>query len=106
MTTLSLPVQPPMWELAHFRVPRSELHSRIGAPHFTETDSSRTFGGAEDCWAFVSATGQRIMLLLRVPYEEAAVLADPPDVTAALSALALAISDSPVTQLDRAYPYT
>ena len=93
-----------MWELAYFSISRAELHARIGTPHFTEINSSRLRGGDEDVWAFVSPGGQRLLLLLDVPSERAAILADPPDASAALAALSEATSGLLVTQFDRAYP--
>jgi hypothetical protein len=56
-------------------------------PHYVEKDSTRTMGGEEDCWAFETNTGQRIVLLLRVPYCLAVVLCDPPNGESALEAL-------------------
>ena len=105
MTTLALPVQPPIWQLGHISVSREVLRGRIGLPQYTETDDYRTFGGEEDYWAFLTTSWQRILLQLRVPYEEAIIVADPPDLDAALIALKAAIGDSVVTRLDRAYTF-
>src|SRR5262245_20532157 len=106
MQPLAFPVKLPMWQLASFKIDRPALRTRIGPPHIVETDGSRTHGGEEDCWAFVTPSGQRVVLTLRVPYQEAVIFADPPDVRAALEAFAGAIADSSVSILDRPYPET
>jgi hypothetical protein len=61
----------------------------LGEPHFIETDSTRTYGGDEDSWAFVLPSGQRCVVLLRVPYDHAIIYADPPALEPVLSALGI-----------------
>jgi hypothetical protein len=48
-------------------------------------------GGEEDIWAFDTGTGQRVGLLLRVPYKLVVVFSDVPNTELALAALADAI---------------
>ena len=106
MKVLPLPVKLPIWQLASFKIDRTSLRARIGEPHYVEVDGSRTFGGEEDCWAYISSSGQRVMLTLRVPYKEAVIFADPPDAKGAIAALSAAIGDCAVSVLDRPYAET
>lgn len=94
LTPLPMPVSLPFWTVGAFSVTREILRVRIGPPHYVETDGLRTFGGEEDWWSFTNGKGLRLLILLQVPYEQAVVLADPPDCLQAESALAQAISDS------------
>ncbi len=94
LVLLPMPVQLPFWAIGGFDVTREILHSRIGTPHYIETDGLRTFGGEEDWWAFVNDDGQRLMVCLQAPYKKANLYADPPDCVAAESALARAIGNS------------
>ena len=91
---LPFPVAPPFWTIGGFAVTREVLRSRIGAPHFVETDDLRTYGGDEDWWGFTTEDGQRLLICLQVPYRDAAVFADPPDFVRAEAALTRAIGDS------------
>ena len=100
---MPLPAKLPIWQLASFKIDRDSLRERIGSPHRVEKDSSRTFGGEEDCWGFVTDSSQRIVLALRAPYQEAVIYADPPDATRAIDALSAVIGDSAVSILDRPY---
>ena len=97
---LSMPVALPIWGLAEFRITRPELRELLGEPHYIETDSFRTFGGEEDSWAFALPSGQRVVVVLRVPYHGAVLYGDPPELSPILSALGLSSDDS------RLYPYT
>ncbi len=75
---------PELWQVctAH-KVDRQGIRNHLGAPAFVETDSSRTFGGEEDWWAFQAATGSIVAVILRVPYEDAAVcISEPSDLNA------------------------
>lgn len=69
----------------------------LGEPHFIEKESARTFGGDEDAWAYTLSTGQRVVVLLRVPYNVAVICADPPDLEPVLRALKISPSDSRLT---------
>ncbi len=84
-------MQPPLWGVAEFKTTRETLRSALGSPHHLEKDYRRTMGGEEDAWYFETETGQRIVLLLRVPYQLAVVLCDPPNGDTALEALATAV---------------
>jgi hypothetical protein len=63
---------PPLWEVGWVRgIERHTLRERLGAPHLVETDTTRTFGGEEDWWAFKTAEDKVIAVCLRVPYQDA-----------------------------------
>lgn len=94
MVPLSLPLSLPLWELAAFQATRPEMHSLLGAPHFIETDSTRTAGGEEDGWAFLLPSGQRILVILAVPYSKVKIIADPPEITQVLESLGIFPEDS------------
>jgi hypothetical protein len=79
MTPLPLPLRPPFYEMGMLRASRSELRSVLGTPHHVETDCTRTSGGEEDTWAFLLPSGQRVAIVLRVPYQAALVYAYPAD---------------------------
>lgn len=51
----------------------------LGEPHYTEIDSSRTYGGQEDWWGFKMPSGQSAVICLRVPYQDAVIMTDVPD---------------------------
>jgi len=76
-----------MWELGQFRITRSEMREMLGEPDFVETDSTRTYGGEEDVWAFALESRQRTLVVLRVPYHMAVFSADPPNLEPLLDAL-------------------
>ena len=78
----------PYW-VAHFRSTREQLRGVFGAPHYVETDSTRTAGGDEDNWAWELPTGQRVLIVLAVPYQAARVLSDPPDAEQAVAAVGI-----------------
>ncbi len=94
MNPLPLPAKLPIWAVAGFKVDRPTLRSRLGPPHHVETDYRRTYGGEADAWGLVSDSGQRIVVVLRVPYELAVIYSDPPDAHAAMTALQSIIQDS------------
>jgi hypothetical protein len=94
----------PLWELAVIKVDRATLRSRLGQPHYIETNTLRTFGGEEDHWGYRSELGQRLSLILRVPYNDAVIYADPADTATAIVALAHAIGDSKVLIHGHPYP--
>jgi len=83
-----------MPELASLSITREELRGLLGEPHFTETDSTRTFGGEEDAWAFTLDSGQRVLVVLRAPYRLAVIHADPPQLEPALHALHIRADDA------------
>jgi hypothetical protein len=93
MTTLPLPAKLPMWELCNFKITRPELRAMLGEPHFVETDSTRTYGGDEDAWAYTLPSGQRVVVVLRVPYHIAVFSADPPELDPFLEALHIQSDD-------------
>lgn len=86
---LPFPVRMKPYMVAGIKATRSELRNAFGCPHCVETDSTRTFGGDEDAWAWELPMGQRILVVLRVPYNVAILHADPPDPGAAVSALGI-----------------
>lgn len=69
----------------------------LGMPHFVETDSARTFGGDEDMWAWELPSGQRLLLVLQVPYGTVMLHCDPPDASPAVAALGI---DAAAQQLE------
>jgi hypothetical protein len=93
MTKLALPAKLPMWELCLLKITRPEMRAMLGEPHFVETDSSCTFGGEEDGWGFTLPSGQRVVIVLRVPYHDAVFSADPPDVRPVLEAFGIRADD-------------
>lgn len=76
---LPFPVRLKPYIVGGFRTKREEVRAALGLPHFVETDSTRTFGGDEDMWAWELPSGLRILLVLQVPYEKAVLHCDPPD---------------------------
>ncbi len=50
--------------------------------------------GEEDSWAFSLQSGQRVVVVLRVPYHGAVLYGDPPELPPILSALSLSSDDS------------
>lgn len=99
MNPLGLPLQLPLWELAQFRSSREHIWQLLGTPHYTEADSTRTFGGEEDAWGFLLPSGQRVLIAFRVPYGTAVICADPPSVAPVLAALGDSVSKLGVTVL-------
>lgn len=93
MTPLPMPLSPPLWGLASLAVTRPQLHAMLGSPHFVETDSLRTAGGDEDAWAYILDAGQRVLIVLEVPYHTARLIADPPEIGPVLRALGIAPDD-------------
>jgi hypothetical protein len=88
-TLLPFPVHMKPYMVAGIRATREELRAALGCPHYVETDSTRTFGGDEDNWAWELPLGQRVLLVLRVPYCVAILHSDPPDVTSVVAALGI-----------------
>jgi hypothetical protein len=76
---LPFPVQLVPWIVASFHGERGQLRALWGDPHFVEEDPFRTAGGEEDSWAWELPTGQRVLIVLAVPYKRAYVHCDPPD---------------------------
>jgi hypothetical protein len=75
--------------VAGFRATREESRIALGEPHFVEIDSTRTFGGDEDNWGWELPTGQRLLLVLQVPYCRIVLYCDPPDPQPAVVALGI-----------------
>lgn len=70
------------------------MRSRIGLPHFVETDGFRTFGGDEDWWFFLNENGQLLALCLHVPYKNVTVMTDRANCPSVEAELTQAIGDS------------
>src|SRR5262249_34530278 len=92
-TPLPFPVHMKPYMVVRLRATREELRSALGEPHFVETDSMRTFGGDEDNWAWELPSGQRVALVLRVPYGLAILHCDPPDPAPAIAALGIDVEN-------------
>src|SRR5262245_51854946 len=88
-TPLTFPVRLKPFMVAGIRATREELREDLGEPHFVETDSTRTFGGDEDNWAWELASGQRLLLVLQVRYQIAIVYCDPPDPKPVIAAIGI-----------------
>jgi len=88
---LSFPVQLKPYIVGGFLTDRDELRASFGQPHFIETDSTRTFGGDEDMWAWELPSGLRFLLVLQVPYGKAVLHCDPPDAIPVVAALGIDI---------------
>ena len=86
---LPFPVRLKPYIVARLRATREELRAVLGAPHFVETDSTRTFGGDEDDWGWELPSGQRVLLVLQVPYRVAVLYCDPPDPIPVVAALGI-----------------
>src|SRR5262245_13162992 len=84
---LPFPVRLKPYMVAMMTATRAELRATLGDPHFVETDSTRTYGGDEDNWAWELPSGQRFLLVLRVPYHVAVLYCDPPDPASTVVAL-------------------
>jgi hypothetical protein len=91
--------------VAKFKASRECMHSALGAPHFVETDSTRTFGGDEDAWAWRLPTGQQLLVILRVPYEDVIVHCDPPTAQSAIEALGIDVESQSVQFGEPYLPY-
>ncbi len=70
-------------------VERVALHAHLGMPAYVESDSSCTFGGEEDWWAYKTPSGETVAVCLRVPYRDAMVCASSPSGPAVAAARAL-----------------
>src|SRR6516162_9306933 len=92
-TLLPFPVHLKPYMVAGIRTTRAELRAMLGEPHFVETDSTRTYGGDEDAWAYTLPSGQRVVVVLRVPYHIAVFSADPPELDPFLEALHIQSDD-------------
>jgi hypothetical protein len=86
---LPFPVRLKPWIVGGFYSTREELRAALGMPHSVETDSTRTFGGDEDMWAWELPSGQRLLLILQVPYGTAMLHCDPPDANPVVAALGI-----------------
>lgn len=93
-TCLPFPVHLTPWAVARFRASRERMRAALGKPHFVEDDPTRTAGGDEDNWAWQLADGQRVLIVLAVPYHDATLYCDPPVAGRAVSALGLSTGDS------------
>ncbi len=86
---LPFPVHLKPYMVAGIKATREELRAAFGDPQYVETDSTRTFGGDEDSWAWELPSEQRLLLVLQVPYGNAALHCDPPDPHPVVAALGI-----------------
>lgn len=86
---LPLPVHLKPYIVGRLWATREELRAALGQPHYVETDSTRTLGGDEDDWAWELPSGLRLLLVLQVPYGQAMLCSDPPDLAAVVAALGI-----------------
>lgn len=86
---LSFPVHLKPYIVGGFHATREELRAALGTPHFVETDSTRTFGGDEDMWAWELPSGQRMLIVLQVPYEKVMLHCDPPNARPVVTSLGI-----------------
>ena len=75
--------------VAGWKATRAEMREAFGEPHYVETDSTKTFGGDEDYWAWDLESGERIAVVLRVPYCQVLAYCDPPNGKRVVEALGL-----------------
>ena len=66
-----------------------EVRKMLGEPHFTETDSTRTYGNNEDIWGFTLESGQHLVVCSQVPYGIVLLHGDKPELKEILQALIL-----------------
>ena len=81
--------KPVFWTVAGFKMANDEIKKILGDPHFTETDSTRTYGGDEDIWSFTLESGQHIGICSQIPYGVVLLHSDKPDLEEILEALEL-----------------
>ena len=98
---LPFPVRLKPYMVAGFKGTRDEFRASLGTPHFVETDSTRTFGGDEDMWAWELPSGLRFLLVLRVPYGDAVLYCDPPNPAGAVAALGIVAGKQQVKILEQ-----
>jgi hypothetical protein len=99
-----MPLPLPLWGLAWLELSRAEMHALLGEPHFVETDPTRTSGGEEEAWAYVLPSGQRVLIILAVPYHRVQLIADPPELSPVLTALKLGLDDPRLHRYAEPYP--
>lgn len=104
MTPLQLPLSLPLWELASLKADRPQMRDLLGEPHFVETDGRRTSGGDEDCWAYALPSGQRMLVILQVPYRSVQLIADPPDLGPVLEALGISPENPGLNRYPTPFP--
>ena len=68
------------------------------------TDSARTAGGEEDNWAYVLPSGQRVLIVLGVPYGHVRLISDPPELGPVLTALGITSDDPRLHRYPEPYP--
>jgi hypothetical protein len=86
---LPFPVRLKPYNVGGFHATRDELRAALGEPHFVETDSTRTFGGDENMWAWELPSGQRLLIVVQVPYGVVLIYCDPPDPEPVIGALGI-----------------
>jgi len=84
-------------------VEREKLRSSVGAPHYVESDSARTFGGEEDWWAYRLPEREVVVICLAVPYMEAQMLTSAPENASCTAALKALLGEWSLEFYDRAY---
>jgi len=104
MKRLQMPLSLPLWELAFLRATRPQMHALLGEPHFVETDSTRTAGGEEDAWAYLLPSGQRVLVILAVPYGRVRIIADPPEAGPVILSLGLTLDDPQLSCYAEPFP--
>ena len=81
--------KPVFWTVAGFKMANDEVRKRLGHPHFTETDSTRTYGGDEDIWGFALESGQHVCVCFQIPYGNVLIHSDKPNLGEILEVLDL-----------------
>jgi hypothetical protein len=99
-----MPLSLPLWELALLEASRPQMHALLGEPHLVETDSTRTAGGEEDAWAYLLPSGQRVLIILGVPYRHVRLIADPPELGPVLTTLGITLDDPRLRRHAEPYP--
>jgi hypothetical protein len=82
-TCLPFPVHMKRWAVVSFLATEEELRAAFGEPHFVEVEV------IEDNWAWVLPNGQRLRVVLEVPYDYVIVYCDPPVPHVAVTVLGL-----------------
>ena len=78
-TILETPTPFENWLVATLSITHDDAVAVLSHPHYIETDTYRTAGGAEDHWAFQFPCGTKVGIVLGVPYDHVHVYADPPN---------------------------
>jgi hypothetical protein len=90
---LPMPLEPPVWLVANWKISRYEMRVLLGEPHYIETDPSRTCGGEQDAWAYTLPSGHRVIVVVDAGPGGAYIGSDPPELAPALRFLQLDSED-------------